>query len=560
VVAILVAGLWPLARGDFAATGDSASEPAAAADVEPGFVVVPFENQSVVDSLDVFGAVMADFLTSQVSRNGIAWVAPASNVRDLARERPAGSDVVAYFSGGTGARYVVTGSYFPQGRSLVIQAEITDGTTSELAATVGPMEGPMADFMEAARTATDKTLGVLARILDSGVFGIPARVAGQPRSYAVYRDYVEGMELMGQAERQRGLDLFYQAVAGDSTFAEALTMAAVTEWQLGDIPRADSLIQLTERYRADLAPGDLASLDYMQAFVDGDREAVWRAGRRFVELDPVTGGDIRGARMARRPRAAFEDALRTYDRAAHLPIQVGFFWFDLLSSLHLLGEHERELEYARDARKKHPDDWRTLGYEIRALAALGRGDEIRELVAVAEQRAVAGDWNFPTVLSQADHDVRPHGHEALADSLSRRAVEWCDERELRTAACARALYRTEELVRARTLFEELSADSPDNMTLLGWVGSAAARLGDRDAALAAGARLAEIEARPYTYGGATGWRAGIAAELGDRDGAVGLLEQAYRDGMGYSVNLRHRIQLLSLQGYPLYERFMEPKG
>jgi tRNA A-37 threonylcarbamoyl transferase component Bud32/tetratricopeptide (TPR) repeat protein len=562
LVAILIAGLWPLARGDFAAPGDGASGAAggAVADVEPGFVVVPFENQSGVDSLDVFGAVMADFLTSQVSRNGIAWVAPASNVRDFARERPAGSDVVAYFSGGTGARYVVTGSYFPQGSSLVIQAEVTDAATSELVATVGPMEGPLHDFMEAARTGTDQILGVLARVLDPGTVGFPARVAGQPRSYAAYRDYVEGMELFDQAERARARDLVYQAVAADSTFAEALLMAAVLEWQLGDIARADSLIQVTEGYRADLAPGDLVCLDSLQAWIEGDREAAWRAGRRFSELDPVTGGDERGARMANRPREAVDAAMRTYRRFADPPISVGYWWFDLLSSLHLLGEHDTELEYARDAREKHPDDWRTLRYEIMALGALGRADGIRELIAVAEERAVEGAWDFPTVLSQADHDIRPHGQEALADSLSRLAVRWCDERGERTAPCARALYRTGEMERARTLFEELLAEAPEDVTLLGWLGSTAARQGDRDAALTLSQRLAEIEARPYTYGGATGWRAAIAAELGDRQGAVALLEQAYRDGLSYSVTLRHRTQYLSLQGYPPYERFMEPRG
>ena len=71
-------------------------------------------------------------MTSQVSRNGIGWVAPSQTVRDLAARQPEGADAVSYFTEAAGTRYVVTGTYFRQGDRLIVQADVMDGATGEL--------------------------------------------------------------------------------------------------------------------------------------------------------------------------------------------------------------------------------------------------------------------------------------------------------------------------------------------------------------------------------------------------------------------------------------------
>ena len=84
---------------------------------------------------------------------------------------------------------MVTGTYYPQGRSLIIQATVTDATTAEQLSTVGPVEGPLADLTEAARLGTEPTLVELARIIDPG--RTPPGVATPPRLYAAHRDYMQ---------------------------------------------------------------------------------------------------------------------------------------------------------------------------------------------------------------------------------------------------------------------------------------------------------------------------------------------------------------------------------
>jgi len=73
------------------------------------------------------------------------------------------------------------------------------------------------------------------------------------------------------------------------------------------------------------------------------------------------------------------------------------------------------------------------------------------------------------------------------------------------------------------------------------------------------ARLAELEARPYVFGGPASWQALIAAQLGDRDRAVALLREAYGHGASYGVWMHDYPQLDALCGYPPFERFIAPR-
>ncbi|MBT8396453.1 MAG: protein kinase, partial [Gemmatimonadetes bacterium] len=139
LVALLIT-VWFGVREPAGSETDTAASGGAASEIRAdGFVVVPFVNQTGVDSLETLGSVLADYITGQVSRNRIGWVAPASTVRELTAERTEGTEAVPYYAGETGARYVVSGSYFRQGDALMVQAEVSDAETSELVASVGPV-------------------------------------------------------------------------------------------------------------------------------------------------------------------------------------------------------------------------------------------------------------------------------------------------------------------------------------------------------------------------------------------------------------------------------------
>jgi serine/threonine-protein kinase len=552
--------VWMGAREPAPASGVGATAAERAA-LDSGFVVLPFVNQTGVDSLETFGAIMADYLTGQISRNQIGWVTPASTVRDLAANRPAESEPVRYFAEQSRARYVVSGTYFRQGASLVVQAEVTDGRTAELVTAVGPIEGAATDFMALASAGTQQVLVALARILDPDA--PPPGLASPPSSFAAYQDYMDGFELWTQGELADALHLFYRAIAADSTYVEPIIMASMTEWNLGDVPMADTVLQLARPYRSQMAPWDLASFDWLQGFFDGDREATYRAGRRMAELDPVYGygGHARGALYAGHYREAVEAAMKNYERTFDRAGAIGIFWSDLITPLHLLGEHETELEHARTARELNPSAPSAYAMQARALAALGRVEEIRSLLTEAETHVSGPRVSY--VYHAAGLALRAHGERDVADEILEESVRWYEDQQPDYWERPNALFALGRFEEARALSEDGLVRTPADRTFdqaryTGLIGVAAAALGDRETALEMESRIVELEARPDSRGIGR-WRARIAAQLGDRDRAVDLLREAYSRGASYGLWLHNDPLLDDLRGYPPFERFIAPK-
>jgi tetratricopeptide (TPR) repeat protein/tRNA A-37 threonylcarbamoyl transferase component Bud32 len=548
--------VWMGGREPAPSSGDVQTA-AELAKLDSGFVVLPFVNQTGVDSLETFGAIMADFVTGQISRNQIGWVTPGSTVRELAVDLPAGSEAVSFFSEQTGARYVVTGTYFSQGGSMVVQAEVTDGQSGALVTAVGPVEGPATDFMALASAGTQQILVSLARTLDPTA--PPPGLSAAPTSFAAYRDYMDGSELWVQGERERALELFYRAIDADSTYVEAIIFASTTEWNLGDIAKADTILQMASAHRSRMGPWDLASFDWLQGWFDGDREAIYRAGLRYYELDPVRGGPghPRGALFSGRYREAMEASLGWYDNSFDKAGMVDFFWSDYLTSLHMLGEHETELEQARIARELNPTSGAAFRFEARALAALGRTDELRALLADAETHS--GDFLVGTVFRQAGFELRAHGAREVGNEILEAAVRWYQDQDPASNGLPNALFALGRFEEALGLCRNGLDEDPNSAVFMGILGSAAAALGDRDTALEMEARLLELEAQPYVFGGPASWQALIAAQLGDRDRAVESLREAYGHGASYGMWLHNSPQFEALRGYPPFERFIAPR-
>ena len=124
---------------------------------------------------------------------------------------------------------------------------------------------------------------------------------------------------------------------------------------------------------------------------------------------------------------------------------------------------------------------------------------------------------------------------------------------------AQTLYVAERWAEAKLLIDSLRLDSPDNVNMLGYQGTIAARLGNRDEALRINNELVATD-RPYVFGRPTQWRARITAILEDREQAMSFLRQAYEKGRGFGVWLRHDMDLESLRDYPPFEAWIRPKG
>ncbi len=203
------------------------------------------------------------------------------------------------------------------------------------------------------------------------------RYASQPPTFEAYTEFVEGIELHTHHKAGEALPHFLAAVALDSNFTMASLWAAFAYENSGRPALRDSIGQALNRRRGQLAPLDRLLLDYQLAWRRGDHHGALEAMRRFVEIAPGSAFLYKAGQAAveaGRPR----EAIQFFTQADP---ESGWFWGGdwywgyLAGAYHMVGEHREELAVARRGRRLFPDS--PGGFELRALAALGRTDEVQ---------------------------------------------------------------------------------------------------------------------------------------------------------------------------------------
>ena len=169
-------------------------------------------------------------------------------------------------------------------------------------------------------------------------------------------------------------------------------------------------------------------------------------------------------------------------------------------------------------------------------------------------------------MCEAAQELRAHRHLEAYKEVAARAVDWYRDRlsekeatEKERYDLARALYIAEQWEECLALIEELASEKPDNIDYKGYLGTLAARKGDREEALRISTELKNID-RPYLFGNHTYWCACIASLLGEREQAVALLQNAFAQGLDYGVYLHREMDLEPLRNYKPFQELLKPKG
>src|SRR5438093_1035234 len=235
-------------------------------------------------------------------------------------------------------------------------------------------------------------------------------------------------------------------------------------------------------------------------------------------------------------------------------------------------------------------------HEHMDLGEYATADSIAHAVARSPGRLAPLDQHYLTwVLAQSRGDrqraletaleLAAHDHQADAPAAGMWAVRWLEGRpatEARSVAdrfrLALAYYVGGRLDDTRRLLEGLASeraagvpdyatmrwiavitgDSPDRVTIEGFLGVLAARQERRADALALARTLQAMSPR-YLYGRHTMWRARIHAVLGERDTAVGLVQEAFAQGYPRGGVMHLFPSLRSLRDYPPYQELLTPK-
>jgi len=537
-------------------------------------VVAVFENQTGDPALDPVGRMAQDWITQGIARTGLVKVVPTlealrsfQHVEAQAGALGAAAGVRA-FAEEAGAALVVWGSYYRQGEILRFQVQVSDasGRAADLVATLDPVDGAAEDPVGALEVLRQRVMGALASLLDPRLSGFTDD-SGSPPTYEAYLAFVRCDELYIAGEIANSVEHCLRAYAADSTYVLPLLYAAVSYSNLQPI-QADSLLRIAARAEDRLSRGDRLWLNHWRAYLDGDYAEALRLAREGADLIGgqnwhYTVGD--DAIYANRPRETLEASARIDPARGWIRGWV-YYWDNLTKAYHMLGDHERELQEARRGRRQYPESQQALRHELRALAALGRVDEVHALLE--ESRGLPGTrYRYVEHSRRAVAELRVHGYRGAADEIIERALDWLRARlpdEGATSALRRrlaiTLYLAERWQEAGEVFDSLAAEFPEDIGYtMGYPGVVAARLGDRETALRYDSALAALDT-PFLNGTNTYWRARVAAVLGDRDRAVELLRAAYAEGYKHDIHVHRNMDFESLYDYASFLELLRPKG
>jgi tetratricopeptide (TPR) repeat protein len=541
-------------------------------------VVLPYHNETGDPALDPVGRMVAEWITEGLAQTGEVPVVPTlivlqtlDGIAKGAAPR-GGRPPVQQLARLTDSRIAVTGSYYKRGDALEFHSEVLDIASSKPLAAIPPIRARASDPGPAIDTVRLRVMGVLATRLSRTVgWEVPASV--QPPGYEAYRVYTEGMERWVAGDYPAAATRFEQAFALDSTYLRSLLLGAAAYNNYGNRAMADSVLRFLRPRRERLSPYDRHRLDFLAASVRGDLAAELASSRAAADLVPL--GTARYALLValvrvNRPREARQQIEAVWGMPGGAETLAAYYaiWGVRCEILHLLGEHAAELEVARQGRTRLPGSLWTQQYEGVALAALGRTDEIRRLMDEVLATAPQPQVTPASVLSYIGQELRAHGHGPAAADVASRALAWSDAQpaKLRATPAARAL--RVRLLSLREQWADAAAIAAlasegrgpgDVADQLGMRGVLAARRGQPDSARAIAEQLERLRL-PYLNGRHTRWRARIAALLGEKDAAVALLQQAYREGVGFGIWLHADMDLESLRGYAPFRELLRAKG
>jgi len=525
-------------------------------------VVVPFENRTGDSTLRLLGSMAADWITQGLHEIDVIEVVPtATSVEpgpDI-REVAAGPETARTVGIATRAGTVVMGAYYLRGDSLEFQTQIIDALGARVLRAVAPVTAPAPASGSVLDSLRRHVVAAVAAALDYRLFASPA--TSQPPSLEAYRAYLDGHRAFyraGGGRMREVLELMNRAVALDSTFLDPRFFIVMAHFNLGEPAAADSNAAMLLPFRSRFTASQRALLDWFAATLRGDRAGALQAARdRAVPVDLAVE-----ALRSNRPNETIEILTSFGDLSAP---EFFFKWDALMEGLHMVGEHRRELAEARRAREVYPDRLLMLRDELRALAALGRVEDVERSL----------DRNLPVAVDYAEAsnlmlvvagELRAHGHAEAGRRVAERTITWLESPDADDAESiglmiwgAMARYGAERWEEAKVLFDSISLNIPRDVNVRGYQGVLAARLGHREEAARISRELDGM-ASPYDHGRDVYWQACVAAQLGERDRAVALLREAYGRGRPFGIMLHRDMDLEPLHGYAPFEELLAPRG
>ena len=514
--------------------------------IENRIIVVPFENKTGDESLDILGQMAAEMITQGMSQISELEAVPFISVMDSYSQKKDKSSAFT-IAVQNEAGVLISGSYYMQGENLLFRASIMDAEHEKVLEAPSPVKGSSKTQEVVLERLFNQILGALAIHfrwdVQAGQTYIP--------SFEAYKEFQIGRELFG-IDYDKARSHFYKSVKIDSAFKIPMLWIAMSYSNQGQNVRADSICDIIYKNREALPLLERIMLDYFIADNRANKIRILRKAEKLAPRDMTIKYLIGvNSRSQNLPQITVDTyAELGYERMAEY-IRGDWGFGVLASALYMLGEYEEALDVIHFSRQHFPDQSSNLRYEAILHAARGQIQEVNRVID--ESFNLSGSASG-SVMRDAAIALRAHGHKEAAHEVLRRALEWYDSRISgdHRYSIAQVLYLDEQWIEAQQNFEQLYREYPDNQKYQGYLGVVAARLENREEA---NRILEELynKGRPH-------WCARIAAVLGEHQRALDLLRESYGQGRGYGMYQLLDMDFESLRNYQPYIELMRPKG
>jgi hypothetical protein len=516
-----------------------------------------FDNRTGDPKLDVLGRMAEDWMSQGLLSTALVDVVDPRVV--YVQTHAVAGDTVdpIALARKTGAAYLVTGSYYRLGDSVLFQASVIDVHAGHIVRVVGPIMAGQNATVAGLDETRSRVMSALASVVD--LHGSHAMEnGGEIPPFEAYELYVEGLDAYWHGDTKRAEDLFLGAARRDAAFTDAAVAAASVASNAYECALVDSVVHSLGAAPRPLDRVQRLTLQIAVARCHGRNEEMLRLTLERADLEPRTSwlrmSAIAAALWANRPHQAIlllQNINPDIDLAWSTDSSHFTYWNGWGESLHLLGEHEAELARVRRISSVAPLSKAFL--EGRALAAMARPDELLALVDSAltlptETTLTVG--LAPYTDGRPEYSATPawvavwiarelavHGDSSTSRKVAARALDWYKARppaEHATKEERLVALWSEELMGSYAAAEKdaraLVAEDSTNVDFTGMLGSIAAERGNIALADSVDRRLA------HETGDAIGWsavyyRARNAALLGRRADAIARLRDAVDKGV-----------------------------
>jgi DNA-binding SARP family transcriptional activator len=501
--------------------------------------VAPFANRTPDPSMDDLGRIAADRVTQSLAASGLVDALPPGSALALVGPSRAGT--------------IVGGEFHVESDRIVFQVWITDVARNRVAWAVRPIAAPTDSAGRAIEEVSRRVTGAIAALRTPSLASWFPAATSSPPTFDAFQEFATAITLQSRGFDSAAVPHLRRAMAFDPTFTWARMQLALAHLNLFDQGGADSIINALSLDREQLNPLQRHWLEWMVSFQSEDPLAGYRAIRAAAEIAPerFRYNVAQWAMTLNRPREAIAELELLGPHSPHSG-GAGAYWNLLTRCYHAVGDRERELRAARDARRSGMEPMSALWFEIRALAALGRTAEVQAMVdtAVATPReegptalqrmvGIARISSPAQLMVAAAQELRAHGDEAGAQKTLARALAWYRAQPAHTMKdagrrfdIAHALYLSRDWAAADTAFRALAAADTSNFYIkLGFLGTIAARRNNVPLAREIIAKFDTLRPTlPQPNAVAGYWQSKISSILGDEQHALVMMADVWPHG------------------------------